>query len=222
MQEKRLLLYTGFIGLLAAILTGTGEFLLHYDPLARYSETNYNYILAGSTQRQTIGHFFGVFGTPLYIVGCWHIYLMLKHANKALAFLGFVIGAYGFIIGADWLSSRASIGALMHFKANTGYDIQPLVVLYELRYETLLTVVRITTLTLSVIFIGLVLTGRTHYRKWQVLVNPIVLLVFSFVVYAIAPNIGKYIMPIALNVGFGLFFLISLLQANSIKISHQE
>jgi hypothetical protein len=222
MQEKRLLLYTGFIGLLAAILTGTGEFLLHYDPLARYSETNYNYILAGSTQRQTIGHFFGVFGAPLYIVGCWHIYLMLKHANKALAFLGFVIGAYGFIIGADWLSSRASIGALMHFKANTGYDIQPLVVLYELRYETLLTVVRITTLTLSVIFIGLVLTGRTHYRKWQVLVNPIVLLVFSFVVYAIAPNIGKYIMPIALNVGFGLFFLISLLQANSIKISHQE
>ncbi len=222
MQEKRLLLFTGFIGLLAAVLTGTGEFLLHYDPLARYSETNYNYLLAGSTQRETVGHFFGVFGAPLYIVGCWHIYLMLKHANKALAFLGFIIGAYGFIIGADWLSSRASIGALMHFKVDTGDDIQSLVALYKLRYETLLTVVRITTLTLSVIFIGLVLTGRTYYRKWQALVNPIVLLVLSFVVYAIAPSIGKYIMPIALNVGFGLFFLISLIQANSIKISHQE
>jgi len=38
----------------------------------------------------------------------------------------------------------------------------------------------------------------------------------NFVIYLIAPEIGKYLMPIALNVGFGLFFIISLLQANRI------
>jgi hypothetical protein len=220
-EEKRLLLVTGFIGLLAAVITGSGEFLLHYDPLARYSESNYNYLLAGSTQRETIGHFLGVFGAPLYLVGCWHIFLMLKTANKTLAFIGFLIGAYGFMIGADWLSSRASIGALMHFKAQTGDSISQLIALYELRYESLLNVVRATTLTLSIIFVVLVLSGRSYYSKWHALVNPIVLLILSFVVYALAPSVGKYVMPIALNVGFGLFFLVSLLQANSLNFSQQ-
>ena len=79
---------TGLLGLLAAILTGTGEFLLHYDPLARFSEKSYDFMLAASDERQTIGHFIGVLGAPLYVVGCWHIYLMLKPAGQKIAFIG--------------------------------------------------------------------------------------------------------------------------------------
>ena len=206
---------TGFIGLLAAILTGTGEFLLHYDPLARFSETSYDFMLAASTERQTWGHFIGVLAAPLYVVGMWHIYLMLKPANQKIAFIGFVLSAYGFMIGADWISSRASIGALTHVQ-DSGLDVGSLVELYQLRYENLLTVVRVTTLAISVIFIWLALTGRSHYQKWQAIFSPIVLLIGSFVVFVVAPEIGKYIMPIALNVGFGIFFIMSLLQVKNI------
>lgn len=215
-QEKRIVIITGFLGLMAAILTGTGEFLLHYDPLARYSETGYEFMLAASDERQTMGHFFGVLGAPLYVVGCWHIYLMLKPAGQKLALTAFVLGAYGFMVGADWISSRASIGALIHFQ-QTGINIDELIALYQLRYETLLTVIRITTLALSLIFIGLVLTGRSHYQKWHAIFNPIVLLIGSFVVYFFAPEIGKYIMPIALNVAFGIFFIFSMIQARKIR-----
>ena len=214
-NNKQAVMITGIIGLLAAILTGTGEFLLHYDPLSRFSETSYDFMLASSDKHQTIGHFFGVFGAPLYVIGCWHIYLMLKPASQKIAFLAFILGAYGFMIGADWISSRASIGALIHFQ-QAGTDVDSLISLYQLRYETLLTVIRITTLSLSLIFIGLVLTGRSHYQKWHALFNPIALLIGSFVVYVVAPEIGKYVMPIALNVGFGIFFIISLIQARKI------
>ncbi len=216
MKNNKQIIITGFIGLLAAILTGAGEFLLHYDPLARFSETSYDFMLATSDGQQTIGHFLGVFGAPLYVVGCWHIYLMLKPASQKIAFLAFIIGAYGFMIGADWISSRASIGALIHLQ-QTGVGVDSLISLYQLRYETLLSVVRITTLSLSLIFIGLVLTGRSHYQKWHALFNPITLLIGSFIVYVVAPDIGKYIMPIALNVGFGIFFIISLIQARKIQ-----
>jgi hypothetical protein len=41
--------------------------------------------------------------------------------------------------------------------------------------------------------------------------------VMNFVVYAISPEIGKYLMPIALNVAFGIFFLMSSVQAQKIK-----
>lgn len=215
-KKKQIIMITGFLGLIAAILTGTGEFLLHYDPLARFSETGYEFMLAASEERQTMGHFFGVLGAPLYVVGCWHIYLMLKPANQKLAFTAFTLGAYGFMVGADWVSSRASIGALIHFH-QTGVNVDELITLYQLRYETLLTIIRATTLTLSLIFVGLVLTGRSHYQKWHAIFNPIVLLLSSFVIYIFAPHIGKYIMPIALNVAFGVFFILSIVQARKIR-----
>ena len=215
-NERLSLVVTGVVGLIAAILVGAGEFLLHFDPLARFSETSYEFMLAASDERQTIGHFLGVLGGPLYVVGCWHIYLMLKPANQVLAFVAFVLGAYGFMIGADWISSRASIGAIVHLQQN-GVAVESLIQLYQERYESLLMVIRITTFVLSLIFIGLTLTGRSHYQKWHAIFNPILLLVGSFIVYMVSPDIGKYLMPIALNVAFGIFFLLSILQTRNLK-----
>lgn len=202
--------------MIAAVLVGIGEFLLHFDSLARFSADSYAFMLAASTERQTTGHFFGVLGAPLYVVGCWHIYLMLKPANQRVAFIGFLASAYGFMIGADWISSRASIGALIHFQQSGG-EITNLLQLYQLRYESLLSVTRLSILLISIIFVYLVLTGRSHYQKWQAVFNPVVLLVMNFVIYAIHPGLGKYLMPIALNVAFGLFFLMSIAQARTIK-----
>jgi len=215
-SQQQFLVLTGVVGVIAAIVVGAGEFLLHFDPLARYSETDYDFMLAVSDSRQTMGHFLGVLGAPLYVVGCWHIYLMLKPANQRLAFIGFLASAYGFMIGADWISSRASIGALVHFQASGG-NIEGLVPLYQLRYESLLSVTRVTTLAISLIFIYLTLTGRSHYQKWQAVLNPLLLLLMCFVIYVVSPAIGKFLMPIALNVGFGLFFLMSVMQAQKLK-----
>ncbi len=41
--------------------------------------------------------------------------------------------------------------------------------------------------------------------------SPIVLLILNFGIYLIAPSVGKFVMPIALNVGFSAFFLLSLI-----------
>ena len=220
-NEYNVIIITGFIGLLAALLTGTGEFLLHFDPLARFSENSYEFMLATTDKQQTWGHFIGTLSAPLYVIGMWHIYLMLKPANQKIAFIAFLLSSYGFMIGADWISSRASIGALTHIQA-TGIDISSLVELYQLRYESLLGVVRITTLAISVIYIWLVLTGRSHYKKWQAVLNPILLLISNFIIYAISPEIGKYMMPIALNIGFGAFFIMSLLQARNSNTTTQN
>ena len=216
MQNQSVLLISGIAGLAAAVLVGVGEFLLHFDPQARFAEESYDFMLAASDARQTVGHFLGVLAAPLYVVGCWHIYLMLKPAGPRLALIGFLASAYGFMIGADWISSRASIGALVHLEASGG-DIGGLTDLYRLRYESLLTVIRLTTLVLSAIFVYLVLTGRSLYRRWQAVFCPILLLLMNFAIYAFSPTVGKYVMPIALNIAFGIFFLMSTLQAHTYK-----
>lgn len=88
-------------------------------------------------------------------------------------------------------------------------EIEHLLGLYDFRYETLLQVIRFAVLVLSGILIWLILSGRSHYPKWMAALNPILLIVASFVVYAIAPGVGKFLMPIALNVAFFVFFLTS-------------
>ena len=206
---------TGLIGLLASVLVGVGEYLLHYDPLARFAEGGFGFMQGIGDSRTTIGHFFGVFGATFYLVGCYHIYLMLRPANERVAFTAFLISSFGFIVGAVWIGSRASVSALMQLPQTP--EVLHLVELYDVRYETLLTVIRITTLVLSVIFIWLSVTGRSHYARWMAIFNPFVLILMSFLIYVIAPQLGKHLMPIALNVAFFIFFTLSLLRARAVS-----
>ena len=199
------------IGLLGAILCGTGEFLLHFDPQARF--TGYDFMADISESRLTIGHFFAVFAISLYFVGVWHIAEMLRPAGEKLSRALFFIGSFGFLYGAMWMSSRAMIGSIAHHpELVEGTD---LVSLYELRLETLLQIIRITTLIISIIFIKMVLTGKSRYPKWMAATSPIVLLLMNFAIYETVPAIGKFMMPIALNIGFTLFFILSLTFGNT-------
>jgi len=179
---------------------------LHFDPQARFS--GYDFMADISEARLTAGHFFAVFGVPLYFVGVWHIAEMLRPAGSKLSKVFMIIGWFGFVYGAMWMSSRAMIGSIAHHPELT--EGTNLVGLYELRLETLLQIIRITTLIISGIFIKMVLTGKSRYPKWMAATSPIVLLLMNFAIYLIVPSIGKYVMPIALNVGFSIFFLLSL------------
>ena len=200
---------TGLLGLLGAILCGTGEFLLHFDECRLgLGETGFDFMVNTSEARLNAGHFFAVFGVPLYFVGVWHIAEMIKPAGQRMSKALFLIGAFGFLYGAMWMSSRSSIGSLVHH-LDVIKDTN-LIELYNLRCESLLNIIRITTLVISIIYIKQVLTGLTRYPKWMAATSPIVLLVMNFVVLVIAPEVGRYVAPIALNVGFTLFFLLSL------------
>ena len=207
-MSKSTIFATGVAGLIGAILTGAGEFILHFDTLARFG-TEYAFFTDISPQRTTLGHFVGVLGAPLYVVGCWHIRLMLQPASERWSLIAFWVAAYGFVVGVVWIGSRASISALIN--APVSPDILNLISLYDLRYETLLQIIRTTVLLMSLIYITLTLTGRSHYPKWMAALNPILLIIGSFLIYLVAPDIGKYLMPIALNVAFFIFFMASLL-----------
>ena len=205
MYDKPTLIITGIVGLMAAILVGIGEFLLHYDQLARYTD-GFVFFEGVSRNRATIGHFFGVFGAPLYVVGAYHIYLMLRPANEKAARIAGLAMAYGCIVGAVWIGSRSTAVELV-----AAGGIKEQLALYELRYESLLQVVRVAVLLLSVIFIWLCFTGRSLYPRYMAALNPISLIILAFILFFAVPDVGKYVMPIALNVAFFIMFSASLL-----------
>lgn len=206
----------GVLGLLAAILVGAGEFLLHFDALGRFAEGGaYEFMRGINENRTTIGHFLGVLSAPLYIIGYWHIMKMLEPANALASRIAFAIMSYGIIIGAVWIGSRAVISTIVN--STSIANPIPFISLYELRYENLLQVTRLAALVFSAIFIWLVLSGRSHYPRWMALFNPIFLILASFAIWAILPVVGIYLMPIALNVAFAILFLFSIYFSQKIK-----
>jgi len=210
MNTRTAVIWTGLAGLLGAILVGTGEFLLHYDELARYG-SGFDFFKGVTEERATRGHFIGVLGVPLYVLGTWHLFKMLQPANERWARAGFFAMAYGFIVGGVWIGSRATAAYIVN---SSGADAGQLE-LYELRYENLLTVVRIAALLFSLVMIALCISGRSYYPKWFAILNPIVLILVSFLAYVLAPSVGKYMMPIALNIAFFILFLVSTIIAAS-------
>ena len=219
--NQRQIIRAGMIGLLAAILVGSGEFLLHFDSLGRFGESGgYEFMRGISANRTTIGHFLAVLGAPLYLVGFWHLMKMLEPANRVVSRIAFFIMSYGIIVGAMWISSRANISAIVNTETTT--ELLHFFSLYEFRYENLLQVTRLAVLIFSIIFIWLTLSGRSHYPKWMAIFNPILLLLSSFAVWFIIPTAGIYLMPIALNIAFGLLFIISIIFSFNINSNKME
>ncbi|MCR9144746.1 MAG: hypothetical protein NXI24_21080 [bacterium] len=204
---------TGLIGILAATMVGVGEGFLHFSDSGNYADDGrYEYLLEVPGWRLTWGHFLAVFGTPLYLVGFWHIYLGTRPFGTRLPFATFLLAAYGFIMGAVWISSRVSIALLVQANREAGGDDAALLALiqhYIANYESLLWVIRVTTGLTSLAFIGMVLSNRTLYPRWMAIFNPIVLLISAFVLFVVAPDVGKYTLPIALNAGYFVFFVLS-------------
>lgn len=214
-KEKQLIYTTGIIGLIASIIVGLGEFLLHYSAQLTENTENYNFFAFVAKNNLIYGHFLAVLGTPLYFVGYYHIYKMLKGKENKWAFIVFALGIIAFTVGGFWITSRAFLGTIVHLKSDINtYTYTQILDNYTLLSESLVQVLRVVILLLSVFFIISILKSQTYYNKWMAIINPIVLLIAVFAIYFVAPSIGQYIAPIAMNVVHFILFSLSLYQFN--------
>ncbi|WP_299778880.1 DUF6796 family protein [uncultured Formosa sp.] len=208
----------GLFGLLASSIVGIGEFFLHYSPQIIGNADNYQFFQFVSRDHLITGHFLTVFAIPFYFVGYYHIYKMLEHGNKKLAAIVFGLGVFAFTIGGFWITSRAFLGTIVHLQNDIDANIyQKILDNYTLISESLVQVLRVIILLLSIFFSITILKGGTYYKKWMAIFNPIVLLLFVFAIYFIAPQIGKYIAPIAMNVVHFILFSLSLYQFKNVN-----
>lgn len=216
-SQNHWLIATGCLGLIGALIVGAGEFLLQFATTGYTQPPVYDYLIGIPQWRTTWGHFLAVFAAPLYLVGYWHLFLMLKSAHRNLAFIFFLIGAYSFIVGGIWIGSRAELTMIVNLIHQTPNALElglsTLITKYQLYSESLLTVLRIAVVVNSIIFIALTLSGKSLYKRWMALFNPAILLGFVFVCYLIIPQVGQYLLPTAMNVAHVVLFGLSLSQA---------
>jgi len=214
-MKKELITKTALIiGLIAAILVGLGEFLLHYLPEGPKGEISMLYSVPLS--RASKGHFFAVYAAPLYFVGYYGLMRFFKSTNQLLANLLLIFGILSFAYGSIYISSRYFAAEVFQRSLNTP-DFEFYLASYEKHYQSTVWALRILILSVSVVYSILITKNKMGIPKWLAIFNPIVLLILVLSTLAWAKPIGVYIAPIAMNVTHFIFFGIVLYHHNKLK-----
>lgn len=204
-------------GLLASILVGTGEFLLHFTPDGGIEDVHtYLFFNEVSETRLSWGHYIAVLSAPLYVLGYYFLSKQLEPAGRKQSKVVFVVGAYSFMIGAVWIGQRYFIGETVHAIA-AGADIGTLLTSFSEHNEPLVNFLRVAMVVVSVLWIKLILSGRTAFPKWLAIFSPIVLLASFAGLYFAKTTIGLYLFPIAMNATHFIVFGLALLTTRSDK-----
>jgi len=198
---------------------GVGEFSLQYTPNGGIEDIkDYLYFNDVSARRLTFGHFIAVLSAPLYMLGYWHLSKKLEPAGPKQAKAFFLIGAYAFAVGTAWIGQRFFLAATVHEIA-AGQDIKTLLTLFSEHNEPFVNVLRIAMLIVSVLWIKLILTGKTAFPKWMAIFSPIVLLAAMATLYFTGTKVGLYVFPVAMNATHFIVFALAMITARDKNIT---
>jgi len=203
------------IGLLASIIVGVGEYLLHFLPDGPGGEVSM--LEHVPLKRASKGHFFVVFGAPLYFSGFYGLMKFFSKGNSLLSGMLFISGVLSFAVGGVWVSSRYFAAEVLQRSSGTedhAFYLQS----YEDHYQVLVWILRILVAAVSIIYVLLILKNKQGIPKWIAIFNPIILLLMIFSTLYWCKPLGVQIAPIAMNVTYFIFFSIVLFYSN--KISH--
>ncbi len=204
------------IGILASIIVGLGEYLLHYVPGGPHGEIEM--LEKVPLNRACIGHFLVVFGAPLYYVGYLGLYKIFKSTSPLISSLLLIFGILSFSIGGVWISSRYYAADVFQ---NSPIELHDYFVnSYNSHYQVLVWVLRILVTFVSISYFTLILKNKIGIPKYYVLFTPIILLATIISTLFWFKAFGEHIAPIAMNVTHFIFFgmiLIHLLKKEKLK-----
>jgi len=209
-SQSKFVTFAGLAGCLGAILVGVGEFSMQFTLNGGIEDVkDYLYFNDISSERLTFGHFIAVLSAPLYLLGYWHLSKKLEPAGPKQAKAFFLIGAYAFAVGTAWIGQRFFLATTVHEIAG-GQDLKTLLTVFSEHNEPFVNVLRLAMLLVSIIWIKLILTGKTAFPKWMALFSPIVLLALMFALYFFKTKIGLYVFPVAMNAAHFIIFALAM------------
>lgn len=197
------------IGMLASIIVGTGEYLLHFLPDGPGGEISM--LEKVPLKRAGIGHFLVIFAGPLYFVGYYGLFRFFQKSNALLAKFLFIGGVLSFSIGGVWVSSRYFAAEVLQKSAGTA-DHAFYLQSYEDHYQILVWALRVLIVFVSVIYVLLILKNKQGIPKWLAIFNPTVLLIIVISSLIWFKPLGVHIAPIAMNVTHFIFFGLMFMQ----------
>ncbi len=213
---------SGLFAILGAILYAIGDVLLlaskvnldQYPKLKPFAKllSGAEIMVTLSPSRMIWGALLGVFATPLYIVGYWHMYQGLSGADTQAVLTTIGLFGIGSILGTFVHGTFYFMGEYIHALNDVSDDSQAVIVKMIERHKSVLIIsyapVLICIILASILFSILVASGTTAFPAWMTWVTPLTLTIVWLVGKRILPRfIRERLEGAGFNIAFTLFFV---------------
>jgi hypothetical protein len=204
----------GLIGVGAALLMFVGDMCL-YGHFGSGDDAISKVVISNeSDTRIVVGGFIGPFATILYCLGFFSVYSMISPRSRMLAIV-ITGGAVVMMVVGGTYHAMWSIRAFLIKAGLASGDYQGLYAQIKqytsLFYNTMLAGAGV----VSLLLLFAVLSGRSLYPRWSVVVNPGILFLFRPLADFIPAPLGAIVSGGYLNLVFVLFFSVSVMVTRS-------
>jgi hypothetical protein len=161
------------------------------------------------------GTFAGVFVLPFQIAGLISLYHGLRPSGRVLPVIVLLMDAHALIMGVAFHASYVFIAGgwkLFDAAGKGNMDVFGLISDFDFYWKLMVAIMFTELIASSVLFILLVLKGRTLYPKWMAILSPFCVTALMFLVIAVIPSpVGGFVGPAVLNLSTLIFFVLSTL-----------
>jgi len=216
-SKADIVLALGLVGIIGVLLTIVSDLILLGRPNNAFSFLKLGMgteTMADIAQwRITLGSFMGVIVLPFQIAGLTSVYHGLKPSGRVMPLLVVITNAHALIMGVAFHISYAFIGSgwkLYYIMGAGNKNASELVKQFDFYWKILVIIMLTEILFSSIVYVSLILKGKTLYPKWMVILNPLCILLFMFpIIFLIPAPVGGFIAPTYMNVSTMVFLTFS-------------
>jgi hypothetical protein len=172
---------TGLCGVAGALLFFGGDMLFYgyFGAGSSFADGMRTTVAQASTQRLFAGGLIGPIAACLCIVGFWHVYLNVRPSSelfrRVMLAAFFILMVGGSAVHTLWTAE----GLALKYCYGQGPPCSDLLTIIKSYWTVAYNLTSIPGYFGSLLLMGLVVTRRTWYPRWTVLVNPGVLILLS-------------------------------------------
>lgn len=215
MQGSMLLRAAGLLAVAGGIANGVADYMLQGGPKPSPGLNTYAQLADAPFDPVFLGSIIGNATIPFWLLGFWPVYVALKPAGRSLALPPVLLLAYGFSMFAGYHGSYALYAAGFQAQAAAPPDAAPVLAEMVARmhayHEALIDVITIGVPLGSLWLAAVILFRETHYRRWMVILTPLVAPLTQPFAEMLPAPIGGYIRPPWGTTIYTVFFLVSTL-----------
>jgi len=204
---------SGIIGLIASIILFLGDMLLygHLGSASGFWDGAKTVASEASLGRLFAGGILGPIGALIYIVGFWHVYLNTKQAGKIAAKIVFIGCTSMMVIGGTFHALWTIRMLLFKFGIPDMHSLELFTEAVNSYSSFTYTISSVPGYLVFPILFYLVVSGKSQYPRWTVIVNTGLLYLLSFLLSGLSAPFGAVIIGGYINLVFSVFFITSVI-----------
>ncbi|MEM7107576.1 MAG: DUF6796 family protein [Bacteroidota bacterium] len=218
-----LLRTAGVLAVTGGIINGISDYLLQGGLIARAAVNTYENLPNAPFDLVFLGGIIGNAAIPFWLLGYWPVYQALKPAGRWLSIPPVFILGYTYSLFPGYHGSYALYAA--GFQAQAQQPQSEIMITLAERmssyHDALLAVIGITSMIGSVWFVVALLSRRTHFPLWTILISPLIVPITQPLIEMLPGPYGGFIRPAWATILITLLFLTATILTWNLKKSRE-